>query len=147
MFRAIGLVLSWLPTIVAVVTSIEQIVGDGSGAEKKAVALQAIYRVLGKAGVELSSPVKTILSAVIDALVAVLNLLGVAGFRDTEEQETVELLSASYAREAEEFDEKIHTTHVPEDVVESVAKAVPDTDVFPNDERMNELEDILTQRE
>lgn len=147
MFRAIGLVLSWLPTIVAIVASIEQIVGAGSGEEKKAVALQAIYRVLDKAGIELSSTVKTILNSVIDALVAVLNLLGVAGFRDSEEQETVELLSASYAREAEEFDEKIYARHVPEDVVESVAKAVPDTDLFPNDERMNELEDILTQRE
>lgn len=147
MFRAIGLVLSWLPTIVAVVTAIEQVVGTGSGEEKKAVALQAIYRVLGKAGIELNSTVKTILSSVIDATVAVLNLLGVAGFRDTEEQETVELLSASYAREAEEFDERIYAKHVPEDVAEAVAKAVPDAELFPNDERMDELENILTQRE
>lgn len=147
MFRAIGLVLSWLPTIVAVITAIEQVVGTGSGEEKKTVALQAIYRVLGKAGIELNSTVKTILSSVIDATVAVLNLLGVAGFRDTEEQETVELLSATYVREAQEFDEKIQGTPANSEVVEAVAKAVPDAELYPNDERLDKLEDILTQRE
>lgn len=140
MFRAIGLVLSWLPTIVAVVTAIEQIVGDGSGEEKKKVALQAIYRVIEKAGIELSSTVKTIISSVVDAVVAVLNLLGIGGFRDTDEQETVELLSGAHAEEVRALDAELAAQAVVPDVVEEVtAKA------FPNDGRLDELENELTR--
>lgn len=140
MFRAIGLVLSWLPTIVAVVTAIEQIVGDGSGEEKKKVALQAIYRVIEKAGIELSNTVKTIISSVVDAVVAVLNLLGIGGFRDTDEQETVELLSGAHAEEVRALDAELAAQAVVPDVVEEVtAKA------FPNDGRLDELENELTR--
>lgn len=140
MFRAIGLVLSWLPTIVAVVTAIEQIVGDGSGEEKKKVALQAIYRVIEKAGIELSNTVKTIISSVVDAVVAVLNLLGIGGFRDTDEQETAELLSGAHVEEVRALDAELAAQAVVPDVVEEVtAKA------FPNDGRLDELENELTR--
>lgn len=146
MFRAIGLVLSWLPTIVAVVTAIEQIVGDGSGEDKKKVALQAIYRVISKAGIEVTGTVKTIISAVVDATVAVLNLLGVSGFRDTAEQEPVELLSAAHVQEVAALDAELEAQAVEPEVIEdAIAKAMPDEELYPNDARLDELEATLTQ--
>lgn len=136
MFRAIGLVLSWLPTIVAVVTAIDQIVGDGNGEEKKKVALKALYRVLSTAGIDVSNSVKTVISAVVDAIVAVLNILGVGTFRDTPEQETVDLLPSAHLQEVQAIDAEVAAADAPDHEVvdEVVAKA------FPNDERLAEIE-------
>lgn len=136
MFRTIGIVLSWLPTVVAVVTTLEQLMGSGTGAEKKELALLAIYRVLGKAGIELNQSLKTILSAVIDAIVAVLNLLGVSGFADSEEQGTTELLPAVHVQEVEALDAKV------EAALSTTSTA--DAKAYPNDGRLDELEALLT---
>lgn len=150
MFRAIGLVLSWLPVLVSVVTTIEQIMGSGNGEEKKKAATKAIHRVLEKAGVKVSGPVKTIISAVIDAIVAVLNILGVSGFSDVkveegEEVATTELLPASYAEEtaletASAVVEWEDGSETPLETPEPSIKASPD------EERMNDLQKILEDR-
>lgn len=142
MFRAIGLVLSWLPVIISTITAVEQIVGSGNGTQKKEIVTQAIYRILDKAGVSLSGPVRTIISAVIDALVAVLNILGVAGFSDEKDNPaTVELLPSVYAQEiAEREAAERAAAEEAETPVEPQAKASPD------EERMNELEELLEAR-
>lgn len=139
MFRAIGIIIAWLPTIVSVVTTLEQLAGAKTGAEKKELALTALYRVLGQAGVVLNDTVKSLISSVIDAIVAVLNLLGIAGFADEPEQETTDLIPAAHAAEVQALDAKLAAQHVHE----VAAKAVPTED----EQRMEELEGLLVERQ
>ena len=142
MFRAVGLILSWLPVIVSTITAVEQIVGSGNGAEKKKVVTTALYRILEKANVNVSGPVKTIISAVIDGIVAVLNILGVSGFSDDDDADAnVELLPAAYASEVAELEaaEEVELED-PLEVAEPSVKATPD------EERMDELQKELEAR-
>lgn len=143
MFRAIGIILSWLPTIISVVTALEQLAAAKTGPEKKELALEALYRVLGQSGVTLNSTLKTLISSVIDAIVAVLNLIGVAGFADGPEQETVDLIPSSHAAEVEALDRKLELKRSSAPSEEASAKAVPSE----SEERLNELEEILVSRQ
>lgn len=139
MFRAIGIIVAWLPTIVSIVTTLEQLAGAKTGAEKKELALTALYRVLGQAGVTLNSTLKTLISSVIDAIVAVLNLLGIAGFAEGPEQETTDLIPAAHVAEVQALDAKLAAQRVTEVAVKAVSTE--------DEQRMEELEEILVSRQ
>lgn len=103
MFRTIGLVISWLPAIVSIVSVIEQVFGDSDGKAKKEAAMRALRKVLETANVVNIDNVMSVMSTVIDAVVSILNFLGVSGFADSEDsgQETYVLVAPEHIEQAE----------------------------------------------
>lgn len=78
MLQVIGLVLRWFPAIIAIVQGIEAAFDpEASGEDKKKAALAALAKFFASVGVTLSDAMLDTFSKVIDAVVAVLNVLGV----------------------------------------------------------------------
>jgi hypothetical protein len=117
MFAAIGFALKYLPLIVSAVQLIENFVDNGTdGATKKALATKFIVDALRKLNVTVTARTEDIIGTLIDLIVTVLNAFGF--FKSTE--------------------------GVVEEAVVVASPVARETRVT-NDERLDELEAILTR--
>ncbi len=77
MFKIIGFVLKFYPVVTVIIELVEAFAAGKPGEEKKAIVLKVIEQVAPKFGVVLTDSHLKILSQVIDAIVEVLNILGI----------------------------------------------------------------------
>ena len=94
MIKAIGFLLNIYPIVMVIVNVVEAIMSDRSGEEKKAVVVRAIREIAARAGVTISDTVIKLISQLVDAVVTVLNLVGVFSHK-TEGKEDAPVVTAS----------------------------------------------------
>lgn len=76
LFRAIPIILRWIPHVVTAISLIEVLAGDQPGADKKAAAIKWLETTGKKLKLPWSASVVTIVSSLVDAAVGIANLVG-----------------------------------------------------------------------
>lgn len=94
MFKVLGFLLKFYPTIVIVISVVEGLMSDRPGDEKKAVVLRAISEIASKFGIVLNDSIMTLISQSIDAIVTALNVMKVFGHKD-DTKDSAPILTAS----------------------------------------------------
>lgn len=94
MFKAIGFLLNIYPVVMVLISVVEAMMSDRSGEEKKAIVLRAIQDIAAKTGIKVSDSFIKLISQVVDAVVTVLNLMGVFDHK-SEGKEEAPVVTAS----------------------------------------------------
>lgn len=83
LFRAVPLILKWLPHVVTAVSLVEVLSGDKAGSEKKAAAMKWLHELSSGANLPWGDAAISVVNSLIDAAVSVAHILGVFQSRET----------------------------------------------------------------